>query len=507
MAEAGSESEGEHMVTEIFEEGVENELQVESGDRNVREEGCDARFEQMINLIKEINRKVNCEVRSIRKEIKGKFSEIEERRKDDSRRWEQELKEIKEKLESDKMQITTQLRQGLASLEQKYESIGSDRGKKGENREEDDWIDKCRDNERHISSFWQELDEERARWRDAMEELREETNNQLIAAGKDMEIKVQQEIKRVEEVVVRRDVMKRQEKEVDMISNREIEGRMRGREDVDNSRQESQEIIELGVSKDIIPPKFDDRPDENPKSFVEEFEEFARLKRIPKYLKKTWFRRCVGEKVGIWYEAIGRTAENFRSLKETFLKRYWSNDRQMNIVRKFYMPGSYKDKSIYMEQHLLKAVNENRFLDNPLTERNLVLAVSRHFGDVMAKQVVTANVSSVEEFAGILNAWEIIDQGKESRDRQITVEPRNVSFKHVENNNWRNNRNWKDQGGWKRDQRIFECNEDMNRKDLSRQGNGTPEKGDGVTEPMRREYPERNFREKQNSKDLNRTGT
>lgn len=324
----------------------------------------------MLSLIREINKKINNEVRSMREEIKEKFREVEKEMKDNHKKWDYELKKIKENLERDKKQANEKAAKDFTSLEKKYEEIINGKDRRGEVEGEKGWEVKCQDNERHIASLWEEIDEVRIRWRDTVEDLREETKKILIDSGEKMERRLQQEIKKIEEVVTGKNVMRNREGDRGKTSSMVIAGRTGESDEWNHLRENSQETMDSSVIKEIIPPKFEDRPEENPKRFVKQFEEFARLKRIPEDLKKMWFRRCIGEKVNIWYEAIGRNADDFQTLKQSFLRRYWSSERQIEIIRKFYTPGGYKDGGLTKEQHLLKAFNENRFLDHPLPERN-----------------------------------------------------------------------------------------------------------------------------------------
>lgn len=79
-------------------------------------------------------------------------------------------------------------------------------------------------------------------------------------------------------------------------------------------------------------------------------------------------------------------------------------------MRKYYTPTGYNNYAGTMEQYLLTASKENKYLDIPLTEKNLVGAMSKHFGADIAKQVSMTGIDTVEEFAKILNMWENIDR-------------------------------------------------------------------------------------------------
>lgn len=195
-------------------------------------------------------------------------------------------------------------------------------------------------------------------------------------------------------------------------------------------------VADQSTLKELPLPVFNDRENENPRKFIEELEEFIAMKGISEKWSKFWFRRGIGENALTWYEAIGSRAKDFEELKGIFLNRFWSQSRQAEVERKFYTPGKYRIENGTKEQHLLRAFNENRYLDHPLTERSLVMAISRHFNHELAKQVLVANVCEVEEFAGILRAW---DELEEDRERMYTP---NKFGQTVDYRNSSENRNW-----------------------------------------------------------------
>lgn len=220
----------------------------------------------------------------------------------------------------------------------------------------------------------------------------------------------------------------------------EIES-VRESEDKESKRtgmtKESRETVaDQSTLKELQPPIFNDRENENPHKFIEELEEFIEVKGISEKWGKFWFKRGIGENVLAWYEAIGNRAKDFEELKRNFLNRFWSQGRQAEVVRKFYTPGKYQRAAGTKEQHLLRAFNENRYLDHPLSEKNLVMAISWHFGPELAKQVIVANVSEVDEFASILRAWDELEEDREIV--KISTRPGQVvnRYNSSESRNW-----------------------------------------------------------------------
>lgn len=208
--------------------------------------------------------------------------------------------------------------------------------------------------------------------------------------------------------------MKEEREREERVADREQREEDGVKEDVKNKNRI---MMDASLMKEIMPPKFEDRNGENPKKFIEEIEEFMNLKGVPDEWKNMWFKKCIGDKVLLWYEVIGRNAKDFQELKITFLARYWNKDKQAEVVRRFYSPNMYKDSKLSKEQYLLVASEENKYLDCPLSDKILVGAISWHFGLEIAKHVMMTGVETVEGFAGILNAWEEMEKDSESREK------------------------------------------------------------------------------------------
>lgn len=217
--------------------------------------------------------------------------------------------------------------------------------------------------------------------------------------------------------MVKRDVKSRLENIQDMIEL------TRGRDKFDEKvvRRENinkEEDIATGIKKvrdmtmyqDLIAPKFGNGLGENPKQFINELEEFFDLKGIPEEGKRVWFKKCVDDRVILWYEAIGKNTRTFEELKSKFLESFWSKEIQLEVVRKYYNPMSAQNFKGSKENYVLTISRENKYLDEPIPEKNLVGILSRHFDTNIAKQISISGIETIEEFANILNKWENIEK-------------------------------------------------------------------------------------------------
>lgn len=136
----------------------------------------------------------------------------------------------------------------------------------------------------------------------------------------------------------------------------------------------------------------------------------------------------------LWYEAIGKNAEDFAELKRKFLCRYWNRDKQSEVIRSFYSNNHYRNSGMSMEQYLLSASGENKQLDSPLTEKSLVGAICRQFSVEIAKHVMMTGIDTVEEFAEILSSWEELER-EHRREEKGVIRQEVISNRYENQNN------------------------------------------------------------------------
>lgn len=441
-----SDVELEREVEENEFEMVEKEENAEEGNSNVsgqlkeqRKEsrGGDRNFEQMITLIREINKKMSREINEVRNEFKQNMEEIlwevrgvsekwENRYLDMENKWEKEMKEMKMVWKNEIVEIKGEM--------QRIEKVTQVAERKDRR---DSWMSGVEKNRKLITLLYEEVDECKNKWINKFSEIYNDTEGRINQLCEEMEIRVDQGLKKLEENSLEgrlRKINKEggQEKPVDSVEHG-------GEENVGELIKRRHGMgIDPSLVKEIMPPKFEDNNRENPKKFIEEIEEFMDVKGVPEEWRNMWFRKCVGEKVLLWYEAIGRDTKDFQELKKKFLERYWNKYKQAEVVRRFYSPNKYKDDKMSKEQYLLAASEENKYLDCPLSERSLVGAISQHFGMEIAKHVMVMGVATVEEFAGILNAWEEMEKDNESWEKEVQREVEIIENRYENRQKWRN---------------------------------------------------------------------
>lgn len=52
--------------------------------------------------------------------------------------------------------------------------------------------------------------------------------------------------------------------------------------------------------------------------FMKELVEFLEIKEVPEEWRILYFRKCIGAKSLLWYEAVGKNSKSFEELKKNF---------------------------------------------------------------------------------------------------------------------------------------------------------------------------------------------
>lgn len=125
----------------------------------------------------------------------------------------------------------------------------------------------------------------------------------------------------------------------------------------------------------------------------------------------------MGDSTKLWMEAVGRNITDFEELAKMFVERYWGPERHAEVIRKLYTPGTFNNQNRSREQYLLEVCTENRYLDTPLNEKNLVGAVSRQLGTDIARHTIASNIVTVKDLAKLLNSWEEMDRDPVVKER------------------------------------------------------------------------------------------
>lgn len=354
-------------------------------------------IEDLARVIKDINQRVREEMREIRKEVRQSIGDVRREMEAERTRTDKVMDELKK-----------MIRQGLSNVESQMHH-----GTKGWEKESEEKEDLSAEMEKARQCFgmvFEEMDKNRREWEDKMTEIQNASKDQMKGIYDHVEEKISMAMK---------GDRKKAEKEVETEMEKQV---MVHEEDGMNVTVKNVGTPVNNEVKDMPLPKFGAREEENPRRFLEEFSEFVKARGIGNAWRTYWFQKCLGEEPKLWFEAVGKEAANFEQMEEQFVNRYWGPERQSEVIRKFYSPWRPNNKFKNREQYLLTAYRENKYLDQPLSERSLVGAISRQMGAEVSKHVASSEIVTVRAFAKMLSVWEEVDNdqgGGNYRNNQV----------------------------------------------------------------------------------------
>lgn len=272
---------------------------------------------------------------------------------------------------------------------------------------------KIKENRKIMETLFEDMEEHRRQWGNKLSELQDETGEKFNMLWENIDQAIKQELKGKKETSDVRGILKFKEGR----NQRNLREDNQGTEMNMDDKNKIIMLVDQSLMKELVPTSFKDEKGKNPKKFLGELEEFMNMKGIPEDWRILWFKKCIEGKVLLWYEVIGKKAENFEDLKVRFLNRYWNEDRQAEVIRMLYSPTEFENSNLSKEKYLLRASEENRYLDYPLPDKTLINTISRQFGADMVKHVMISRIETVEEFVQMLNSWEAIEEDIDLRNK------------------------------------------------------------------------------------------
>lgn len=351
---------------------------------------------------------MNNEVGGIRNELRQSIEEVRKEIREEGSKWESKMEDMKKVVRQDINDITKTVKEKIENLEWKMKEREKDQQK--EVREctrmemegsREGIMKEIEESKQYMGLMFEEIDRYQSGWESKVAEVQKSIEEKINGIQDKLEEKVTGEMKKMEGWCKERGMRKEGD---------EIRKEVENKKDTESAEMRTQRLAEHNIMKEIPLPNFNNKREENPKRFLEEFNEFIKVRGVSKEWMVYWFKQCLGEETKLWFDAGGRELADYEEVKRKFLERYWGVERQSEVVRKFYTPGGYDYNEKTREQYLLAACRENMYLDHPLSERSLIGAISRQLGSDIAKYAVASNINTVEVFARMLSVWEDVDQ-------------------------------------------------------------------------------------------------
>lgn len=168
---------------------------------------------------------------------------------------------------------------------------------------------------------------------------------------------------------------------------------------------------------------------QNPMKFLTRFQRIARYEKISDVDQLHYFGKCMRGAASNWFDVTDPTdiSEAFASFQEY----YWSDEQQARLREIIYI-GKYNraETRLSMAEYALDLSRQAKNLQPPLTDKEIIRCVRRHFGSQIMREIRPSTVSSMEDFVKLLDEVENdMKRDREERNR------RNVTTKLDINDN------------------------------------------------------------------------
>jgi hypothetical protein len=186
-------------------------------------------------------------------------------------------------------------------------------------------------------------------------------------------------------------------------------------------------------------PVYSDHTTQVIRNFLKDLELYFELKGVPENLKLPLAARAVQDQfTKAWLSAEYYKLETYENFKTQVMKLLWNDQKQSGIRCSIFQDKYDKSGGETLAAHYLKYVNMAAYLHPPLSDYDLLGALTAHYSYDVQKCMISANLKSNQEALSLLGKLQAINEGGKAQK-----EPRGESkqeFRGRENRQTGNDR-------------------------------------------------------------------
>ena len=182
------------------------------------------------------------------------------------------------------------------------------------------------------------------------------------------------------------------------------------------------------VLPELALPKFSSRG-QSAVNFLKDLDEYFKLKSVHENLKLAVVSKSLTEEfANNWFMATKEHMSSYEEFKIKFLDQFWSKELQSYTRAQIYRCRYDKSTDGSMASHLLKYAVLGTSLQPPMSEREVIEAVTSSYPPWVQKLLVTSHIETIQDALNVLNRLEAIDghqNTSQQRPSQNTGQTRN----------------------------------------------------------------------------------
>ena len=158
----------------------------------------------------------------------------------------------------------------------------------------------------------------------------------------------------------------------------------------------------VNLINEITVPKFATPLQHNPMMFLNELDNYFKIKGIPDPWKMLVVKNALAEKALSWFNLTVGTDVSYEVFKKRFLLFFWSSSMQNDVKSKLnfgrYKPGG----NLNLVEYCIELGGLNKLLDPPLDTRAFIDAVIQHYPDEVRNALIVAKLQDFDELLDLL---------------------------------------------------------------------------------------------------------
>jgi hypothetical protein len=173
-------------------------------------------------------------------------------------------------------------------------------------------------------------------------------------------------------------------------------------------------------------PNSYDSSNQNVLHFLRDLDEYCKIKNVPEALKLPIAKRAVTHPIAkSWFITVYGELNGYEHFKTLFTKFLWKSPTHSRIRCSIYQDKFTRQDGESMTSHYLRYANLAANLQPPMTEEDLMGALTLHYPIVVQRSMISGNMKTPQDainLLGKLDALEARDEYKNPRQNPETHE-------------------------------------------------------------------------------------
>lgn len=198
------------------------------------------------------------------------------------------------------------------------------------------------------------------------------------------------------------------------------------------------------VNIDFRPPKFEGTARENPKEFLNKFDQFCLIKRIDNSVKLFLMGTCLEGRALTWFEAQAFT--DFDTFRQSFTDEFYSIRAQAHM-RSAWINRRYSQQDGSFHTYFFDQIKKARYFEPPLKTYDLHYTIVQQFPLFIRNMLSSADYTNIDLIVQVLDHYDTTNSEKENQKNQTyTSQGQGRNHSHIrhlsaqQSNYRRNNR-------------------------------------------------------------------